>query len=290
MHATLFPFFCFASTFEPQAQATSPTFTHVYAALVAVVNTKLPSLGKLILSRLVLQFRKRYRLNDKLTCLNTARFIAHLINQQVAHEILALEVLALLLEHATDDRCVDARVRAWTCVCLCACVCVLSVKFAGTLVVRFQATHSLHVWCGVVWRGAFLLVDSIEVAVAFLKEVGQYLNDVAPRGLNSTFDNLRDVLHQGKVRVPLCEPASMRVCLCACARVCLCVFVCVCVCFGPFAMPEHMLLVSTANEPTPPSSSSYPSFSPLHSLTLSSCPHLKPRAVRHHRFRSARST
>ena len=40
-------------------------------------------------------------------------------------------------------------------------------------------------------------------------------------------------------------------CMRARARVCLCVFVCVCVCFGPFAMPEHMLLVSTANEPTP---------------------------------------
>lgn len=30
-------------------------------------------------------------------------FVAHLINQQVAHEVLALEILMLLLEHPSDD-------------------------------------------------------------------------------------------------------------------------------------------------------------------------------------------
>lgn len=35
--------------------------------------------------------------------LAAARFIAHLVNQQVAHEILALELLTLLLEIPTDD-------------------------------------------------------------------------------------------------------------------------------------------------------------------------------------------
>lgn len=32
-----------------------------------------------------------------------AKFIAHLVNQQVAHEILALQMLTLLLEKPTDD-------------------------------------------------------------------------------------------------------------------------------------------------------------------------------------------
>jgi pre-mRNA-splicing factor CWC22 len=31
----------------------SPNFTHVYAALVAVINTKLPDIGKLIVHRVL---------------------------------------------------------------------------------------------------------------------------------------------------------------------------------------------------------------------------------------------
>jgi len=41
-----------------KAQAASTTFTHVYAALVSIVNTKFPQLGELILKRLVLQVRE----------------------------------------------------------------------------------------------------------------------------------------------------------------------------------------------------------------------------------------
>ena len=48
-----------------QAQAASPVFTHVYAALVAVINTKFPQTGELIAKRLISQFRKGYRRNDK---------------------------------------------------------------------------------------------------------------------------------------------------------------------------------------------------------------------------------
>ncbi|CAE7940355.1 cwc22, partial [Symbiodinium sp. KB8] len=48
-----------------KAQMSSPGFTHVYAALVAVVNTKMPENGELILKRIILQFRRAYRRNDK---------------------------------------------------------------------------------------------------------------------------------------------------------------------------------------------------------------------------------
>ena len=57
-----------------------------------------------------------------------------------AHELLALEILTLLLENATDD--------------------------------------------------------SVEVAVGFLKECGQKLGEVSPRGLTAVFDRLRHVLHE----------------------------------------------------------------------------------------------
>ena len=34
----------------------SPNFTHVYAALLAVVNTKLPEIVNLVIRRVILQF------------------------------------------------------------------------------------------------------------------------------------------------------------------------------------------------------------------------------------------
>uniref|UniRef100_A0A8C9TNS1 Pre-mRNA-splicing factor CWC22 homolog n=2 Tax=Scleropages formosus TaxID=113540 RepID=A0A8C9TNS1_SCLFO len=86
-----------------QAQGASPIFTHVYAAVVAIINSKFPQIGELILKRLILNFRKGYRRNDKQQCLTASKFVAHLINQNVAHEVLCLEMLTLLLERPTDD-------------------------------------------------------------------------------------------------------------------------------------------------------------------------------------------
>ncbi len=86
-----------------RSQAASPAFTQVYAALVAVINTKLPDIGELLLKRLIIQFRKAYRRNDKPSCVATGKFLAHMVNQQVAHELLALEMLALFLENPSDD-------------------------------------------------------------------------------------------------------------------------------------------------------------------------------------------
>uniref|UniRef100_A0A8D0GPJ9 Pre-mRNA-splicing factor CWC22 homolog n=1 Tax=Sphenodon punctatus TaxID=8508 RepID=A0A8D0GPJ9_SPHPU len=86
-----------------QAQSASPIFTHVYAAVVAIINSKFPNIGELILKRLILNFRKGYRINDKQICLTASKFVAHLMNQNVAHEVLCLEMLTLLLERPTDD-------------------------------------------------------------------------------------------------------------------------------------------------------------------------------------------
>lgn len=126
-----------------QAQAASPTFTHVYAALVAVINSKFPNIGELLLHRLVIQFKRGFRRNDKAVCLSSSRFIAHLVNQRVAHEILALEILTLLVETPTDD--------------------------------------------------------SVEVAIAFLKECGMKLQEVSSKGINAIFEMLKNILHEGKL-------------------------------------------------------------------------------------------
>lgn len=126
-----------------QAQAASPTFTHVYAALVAVINSKFPNIGELLLHRLVIQFKRGFRRNDKAICISATRFIAHLINQRVAHEILALEILTLLVDVPTDD--------------------------------------------------------SVEVAIAFLKECGMKLQEVSSKGVNAIFEMLKNILHEGKL-------------------------------------------------------------------------------------------
>ncbi|TFK46341.1 MIF4G-domain-containing protein [Heliocybe sulcata] len=86
-----------------KAQAASLPFTPVFAALVAVINTKLPQVGELVLTRLISQFRRSFKRNDKIICHSTTTFIAHLVNQGVAHEIIALQILVLLLERPTDD-------------------------------------------------------------------------------------------------------------------------------------------------------------------------------------------
>lgn len=48
-----------------KAQAASLPFTPVFACLVAIINTKLPSVGELVLTRLVSQFRRSFKRNDK---------------------------------------------------------------------------------------------------------------------------------------------------------------------------------------------------------------------------------
>ncbi|KAF8968251.1 armadillo-type protein [Flammula alnicola] len=86
-----------------KAQSSSLPFTPVFAALVSIINTKLPQVGELVLTRLISQFRRAFKRNDKIICHSTTTFIAHLVNQGVAHEIIALQILVLLLERPTDD-------------------------------------------------------------------------------------------------------------------------------------------------------------------------------------------
>uniref|UniRef100_A0A803LCW5 MIF4G domain-containing protein n=1 Tax=Chenopodium quinoa TaxID=63459 RepID=A0A803LCW5_CHEQI len=86
-----------------KSQMASPGFTDVFAALVAVVNTKFPEIGDLLLRRIILQLKRAYKRNDKPQLMAAVKFIAHLVNQQVAHELVALELLTILLEQPTDD-------------------------------------------------------------------------------------------------------------------------------------------------------------------------------------------
>lgn len=103
----------------------------------------MPEIGELVLKRVIVAFRKAYKRNDKVRCIACCKFIAHLVNQQVVTEILAGQILQLLLEKPTDD--------------------------------------------------------SVELAVAFMKECGQVLSTVAPKIVHAVFDRFRSILHEGEI-------------------------------------------------------------------------------------------
>eukprot|EP01042_Synura_sphagnicola_P004440 gene4440-5623_t len=126
-----------------KAQLASPGFTHIYAALIAVINTKLPENGELIVKRVIYGFKRAYKRRDKIVATALAKFVAHLVNHQVAHELLALQLLTVLLEEPTDD--------------------------------------------------------SVEIAVNFVKEVGQILEELSPQGLHAIFERFRGILHEGDI-------------------------------------------------------------------------------------------
>ena len=144
-----------------KAQAASLPFTPVFAALVAIINTKLPQVGELVLTRLISQFRRAFKRNDKvrafiseayacfthlrvqIVCHSTTTFIAHLVNQGVAHEIIPLQILFLLLERPTDD--------------------------------------------------------SIEIAVGFMREVGAFLAENSPKANATVYERFRAVLNEGAI-------------------------------------------------------------------------------------------
>ncbi|KAI0528080.1 hypothetical protein F5B22DRAFT_18524 [Xylaria bambusicola] len=86
-----------------RAQASSLPFTPVLAAMAAIINSKLPQVGELLVKRLVMQFRKSFRRNDRAVASSSTLFLAHLANQQVVHEMLVAQILLLLLQKPTDD-------------------------------------------------------------------------------------------------------------------------------------------------------------------------------------------
>lgn len=86
-----------------RAAAASTPFIPIYACMVAIVNTKLPQVGELLLHRLISQFKKAFKRNDKAVCLSSSAFIAHLSNFSVVSELLPAQCFFLLLNKPTDD-------------------------------------------------------------------------------------------------------------------------------------------------------------------------------------------
>jgi len=126
-----------------KAVLASPAFAHVYAALIAVISAKLPENGELVLCRAIYAFKRSFQRRDKGAALALVKFIAHLVNQSVAHELLALQILTVLLEDPTED--------------------------------------------------------GVEIATALTLELGQFLEEVSPKGMHAVMERFRSILHQGDV-------------------------------------------------------------------------------------------
>eukprot|EP00892_Ulva_mutabilis_P011560 jgi/Ulvmu1/8777/UM048_0032.1 len=86
-----------------KAQAASPTFTPVFAALVAIVNQCVPYVTELLLARLVTLYQRAFRRSDKAVCKAAITFLAHLTNQRVLGNFTVTQVLQLLLDQPTED-------------------------------------------------------------------------------------------------------------------------------------------------------------------------------------------
>ncbi|QPG75980.1 hypothetical protein FOA43_003366 [Brettanomyces nanus] len=86
-----------------KSQRVSEDYSSVYASLVSVINSKIPEIGKLLITRLVLQFKKDYKIDNKQACTADLSFISQLTNFQVSHEILVLQILYELLEKPIND-------------------------------------------------------------------------------------------------------------------------------------------------------------------------------------------
>ena len=94
-----------------RAATTSPTYAQVYASLIAVLNTKLPEIGELVLTRSILLFRKSYARQDRSLTTSIVNFIGCLFNQGLCHELLCLQLLTVLLDGDPTDDSVEVAVQ-----------------------------------------------------------------------------------------------------------------------------------------------------------------------------------
>ncbi len=94
-----------------RAAITSPTYAPVYASLIAVMNTKLPEIGELVLVRAIITFRKSYARKDRSQTMSIINFIGCLFNQGLCHELLCLQLLTVLLDGDPTDDSVEVAVQ-----------------------------------------------------------------------------------------------------------------------------------------------------------------------------------
>ena len=90
--------------------------TSSFSFLFAVqINSKLPAVGQLVLTRLAVQLQRELRRNSRARCEPLLRLLGQLVNQGVASELCALQLLALLLDAPSRDSLELAALLATEC-------------------------------------------------------------------------------------------------------------------------------------------------------------------------------
>ncbi|KAI5953775.1 CWC22 [Candida theae] len=79
-------------------QLRNPGKSSLYASVIDVINSKIGSIGKLISSRIVLQFKLAYTTDDSALCKSSLQFLSCLTMHQVVNEVTLLQIIQLLLE------------------------------------------------------------------------------------------------------------------------------------------------------------------------------------------------
>lgn len=72
--------------------------TIVYASLVAVLNSRIPMIGNLLIKRLINKFKLTLQRGDTVSAVSNVKFIAQLVNFKVADPLLALQIIINLLD------------------------------------------------------------------------------------------------------------------------------------------------------------------------------------------------
>lgn len=85
-----------------RVQLGSPPLAPVLASLISVLNTRVPAVIDLLVSRLIAQLRNAYAVQDRSLCFATAKFMAALCNHQVISDLLVFEFLSTCLLDPTD--------------------------------------------------------------------------------------------------------------------------------------------------------------------------------------------
>lgn len=93
-----------------RASQASPQYANIYAALASVINTKLPEVGELLLTRAILSFRRGYKSRDRNGVSSALSLLGHLFNQGMAQELLSLQILTVLLDGDPTEDSVDVAV------------------------------------------------------------------------------------------------------------------------------------------------------------------------------------
>ncbi|CDF33288.1 unnamed protein product [Chondrus crispus] len=85
-----------------RVQLGSPPLAPILASLISVLNTRVPAVIDLLVSRLIAQLGNAYDVQDRSLCFATAKFMAALCNHQVISDLPVFEFLRVCLLDRTD--------------------------------------------------------------------------------------------------------------------------------------------------------------------------------------------